>query len=273
MCDFEQVTTILDGIPEVAHNYRRGHALNMWFVLATRSDSALDDTLVRLQAMTGLKVYNFPKEREFHLGFRLHLGKDGSVGVRRVERAPAAQPSQLDRLDRALISTTQAGLPLVPRPFARVAEQIGSDAPTVISRLERLVETGAVRRIGAVPNHYRLGLRGNGMSVWDIDDAQVDALGEQLGALDFVSHCYRRPRRLPLWPYNLFAMVHGHDRAEVIKAAARLESIVSAHCRGHSVLFSDAILKKTGLRFFRADEAEAVSNLTARSIEGKPCSE
>jgi DNA-binding Lrp family transcriptional regulator len=112
-----------------------------------------------------------------------------------------------------------------------------------------MLEAGAVRRIGAVPNHYRLGLRGNGMSVWDLDDEQVDALGARIGALDFVSHCYLRPRRLPLWPYNLFAMVHGRDRDEVRTAAARIEEIVADHCTGHRVLFSEAILKKTGLRF------------------------
>ncbi len=251
--DFERIAQILNGIPEVAHNYRRGHALNMWFVLAASSQSALNDAIMNLEAVTGLTIYNFPKEREFHLGLWLHLEDDGRIGIRRVERSHADLSPVLDRLDRTLISETQAGLPLVPRPYAQIAERIGCNAGILISRLERLVETGAVRRIGAVPNHYRLGLRGNGMSVWDIDDAHVDALGEQLGVLDFVSHCYRRPRHLPLWPYNLFAMVHGQDRAEVLQAAARLETIVSAHCRDHDVLFSDAILKKTGLRIFRAD--------------------
>jgi DNA-binding Lrp family transcriptional regulator len=118
-----------------------------------------------------------------------------------------------------------------------------------MARLKRLLDGGAVRRIGAVPNHYRLGLRGNGMSVWNIEDAEVDTLGERIGALGYVSHCYRRPRRLPLWPYNLFAMVHGRDRAEVMTAAAQIESLVAGHSRGHRVLFSEAILKKTGLRF------------------------
>jgi DNA-binding Lrp family transcriptional regulator len=119
----------------------------------------------------------------------------------------------------------------------------------VVVRLQRLLEQGAARRIGAVPNHYRLGLRGNGMTVWDIEDAEVDALGERVGALDGVSHCYRRPRRLPLWPYNLFAMVHGRDRAQVLEGAARIEAVLAGHCLGHRVLFSEAILKKTGLRF------------------------
>ena len=87
------------------------------------------------------------------------------------------------------------------------------------------------------------------MTVWDIEDEAVDRLGAEIGALEGVSHCYRRPRRLPRWPYNLFAMLHGRDRAEVLAAAARVQALVADHCQGHEVLFSAAVLKKTGLRF------------------------
>jgi DNA-binding Lrp family transcriptional regulator len=109
-------------------------------------------------------------------------------------------------------------------------------------------ERGIVRRIGAVPNHYRLGYRANGMSVWDLPDDRVSQLGRQVGALDFVSHCYRRPRRLPAWPYNLFAMVHGRSRAEVEDQVARIAALLGDAVRAHDVLYSTRILKKTGLR-------------------------
>jgi DNA-binding Lrp family transcriptional regulator len=247
--DFDRIARMLEASPEVAHNYRRDHALNMWFVLATPSDAGLQATIRRIQSATGLVVHDFPKLKEYHLGFWLQLGEDSSIGVRRVERERPGGPLDLDPLDRALVAATQAGLPLVPEPYASVAADIGADHGTVLARLQRLLEGGAIRRIGAVPNHYHLGLRGNGMSVWNIDDTEVDALGERVGALEEVSHCYRRPRRLPLWPYNLFAMVHGRDRAEVLDAAKAIEALVAGHCRGHRVLFSEAVLKKTGLRF------------------------
>ncbi len=247
--DFDRVARMLEASPEVAHNYRRDHLLNMWFVLATPTSEGLQAAIRRIQSVTGLTVHDFPKLREYHLGFWLHLGDDGSVGIRRIERGHPTPAPTPDALDRALIATTQAGLPLEPEPFAAVAGRIDSDPGTVMARLQGLLDSGAIRRIGAVPNHYRLGLRGNGMSVWNIEDADVDTLGERIGALDCVSHCYRRPRRLPLWPYNLFAMVHGRDRAEVMTAAAQIEALVAGHSRGHRVLFSEAILKKTGLRF------------------------
>lgn len=117
-----------------------------------------------------------------------------------------------------------------------------------MDRLRAMEAAKAIRRIGAVPNHYALGYKANGMTVWDVDDEAVDELGERIGRLDFVSHCYRRPRRLPQWPYNLFAMVHGHDRREVLGYVARISRILGQACRHHDILYSSRILKKTGLR-------------------------
>jgi DNA-binding Lrp family transcriptional regulator len=154
----------------------------------------------------------------------------------------------LDELDRRLIVATQAGLPLVSRPYQALAEQLGSSAAEIQSRLQRMLDTGMIRRIGAVPNHYAIGYTANGMSVWDVDDALVDAMGARIGALDFVTHCYRRPRSLPDWPYNLFAMVHGSNRAEVETKLAHIASLLGNACRAHDVLYSSRILKKTGLR-------------------------
>lgn len=154
----------------------------------------------------------------------------------------------LTDFDRALIAATQAGLPLVRRPYEAVGAMLGVSGQIVRERLAQMIESGLVRRIGAVPNHYRLGFTANGMTVWDVDDARVDALGERVGALPGVSHCYRRPRRLPVWRYNLYAMVHGRSRGAVERQAARIAALLGDACRAHEILYSTAILKKTGLR-------------------------
>ena len=111
-----------------------------------------------------------------------------------------------------------------------------------------MLEGGIVRRIALAPNHYALGIAANGMSVWDIADDEAEALGEQVGALPFVSHCYLRPRALPEWPYNLFAMIHGHDRDEVEAKRAEIAAVLGTACRANDILYSTRILKKTGLR-------------------------
>ena len=154
----------------------------------------------------------------------------------------------LDALDRRLIASTQEGLPLVPEPYDAIAGEVGTTRADVIARLKRLIDCGAIRRIGVIPNHYALGLTANGMSVWDVADEETGEIGSRVGALDFVSHCYERPRRLPLWPYNLFAMVHGRSRGEVMDKVASIAALIGSAARAHDVLFSTRILKKTGLR-------------------------
>lgn len=154
----------------------------------------------------------------------------------------------LDAIDRKLIAATQGGLPLVREPYKALAGQLGLDEASVLARLQRLLDCGAIRRIGAIPNHYALGLTANGMSVWDIADGAIDDVGRKVGALDFVTHCYQRPRHLPHWPYNLFAMVHGGTREEVKAKVAEIAMLVGAAARAHDILFSKRILKKTGLR-------------------------
>jgi len=154
----------------------------------------------------------------------------------------------LDPVDRRIVAATQAGLPLTAQPYHAVAAQLGLNPADVMRRLARMLETGAIRRIGAVPNHYALGWTANGMSVWDVPDIHVDEAGRMVGALEYVSHCYRRPRRLPQWPYSLFAMVHGRGRDEVADKVARIAAMLGAWNRGHDVLYSTKILKKTGLR-------------------------
>jgi len=154
----------------------------------------------------------------------------------------------IDDIDRALIVATQGGLPLVARPYQAIAETVGLSADEVMRRLRAMLDTGVIRRIGAVPNHYAIGWTANGMTVWDVADDLVDALGERIGRLDFVTHCYRRPRALPAWPFNLFAMVHGASRDECAAKAGEIRTLLGAACRGSDILYSTKILKKTGLR-------------------------
>lgn len=154
----------------------------------------------------------------------------------------------LDATDRRIIQATQAGLPLTPRPYHAIAEQVGVEAADVMRRMQRMLDLGIIRRIGAVPNHYALGYRANGMTVWDVADDRIDELGERVGQLECVSHCYQRPRHLPEWPYNLFAMVHGKTREEVEAKARLIADVLGQASRGTDILYSTRILKKTGLR-------------------------
>ncbi|MGB1109257.1 MAG: Lrp/AsnC family transcriptional regulator [Gammaproteobacteria bacterium] len=279
---YESVAEWVNALPEVAHNYRREHELNMWFVLASEQAERVALTLDRIREHTSLDVLDMPKLREFRLGLWLHLDEQG--GVSSVPVPPAHRgirsevPYELDPLDRAIMAATQEGLPMHPRPYAQVAKAIGEAEPAVLQRLRLMLDNGVIRRMGAIPNHYRLGLRANGMSVWDVDEDQLEALGSAVGSLDFVSHCYQRPRHGKAWPYNLFAMVHGMDRDEVHAKTRRIKAQLGPACRGHQVLFSSRILKKTGLRIASgtpaattAPEARKASTTHTSDSGDAPC--
>ncbi len=158
---------------------------------------------------------------------------------------------ELDDLDRAIILATQDGLSLDPAPYARVAALVACSEQEVLDRMARMQADGIIRRIGVVPNHYALGYRWNGMTVWDVADGDVMEAGRRMMELGFISHCYQRPRRPPFWPYNLFAMIHARQADQADHLVARIHAALGDMVRRHQVLYSTKILKKTGLRLTR----------------------
>ena len=154
----------------------------------------------------------------------------------------------IDATDRAIIEALQSGLPLVPAPYAEVADKLGLEETDLTARLATMKESGVIRRIAAAPNHYKLGMTANGMTVWDVDDEVLNEVGPKIGALPFVTHSYERPRALPDWPYNLFAMVHGSSRDEVEEKRQQIVDLLGDALRCSDTLYSTRILKKTGLR-------------------------
>jgi DNA-binding Lrp family transcriptional regulator len=162
-------------------------------------------------------------------------------------------PALNDPVRRALIEAVQGGLPLVARPYAAVAEQVGLSEQEVIRLLREFLEQGVIKRLGVVVRHHELGYDANAMVVWDIPDARVGAIGRLLGGFPFVTLCYRRPRRLPQWPYNLFTMIHGRDRDEVMQHVGALVGACGGDASAHQVLFSRRRFKQRGARYSAGD--------------------
>lgn len=160
---------------------------------------------------------------------------------------------RLDDTDLRIIRATEGGLPICARPYHRVADDLDLAVDDLMQRFRRMQKDGVIRRIAAVPNPYRLGYRASGLSVWDVRNDRVDELGPRVGGIECVSRCCRRPRRMPLWPYNLFALVYGGTRDEVMAGVEEIASLLGDACRRHDVLFDSEVLKKTGLRLPRVD--------------------
>jgi len=148
-----------------------------------------------------------------------------------------------------LINALQDGLPLVPRPYAEIGRMIGMDEEDVIAALQELLDCGLIKRLGVIVRHRKLGYRANGMAVWDVPDDQVADIGRRFSSHSFVTLCYRRPRRRPDWPYNLFCMVHGRDRNVVRDQVEFLANACGVAEVPRSVLFSNRCFKQRGAKF------------------------
>jgi len=154
-----------------------------------------------------------------------------------------------DTLDLALLEAIQDGLPLTSRPFADIAKQLFLTEEEIIGRFERLQNAGIIKRFGLVLQHRPLGFRANAMVVWDVPDEEVDAVAERITAHDFVTLCYCRARRAPVWQYNLYCMIHGREREIVEGQIAQLKQAADLVRYPTTTLFSTRAFKQTGARF------------------------
>ncbi len=153
----------------------------------------------------------------------------------------------ISELERRLLMIVQEGVPLAPEPYREIAERLGTSEEQVLATIASLLERRVIKRLAAVPNHYALGVTHNGMSVWNVPDEMVGEVGAKLGQRDEITHCYRRPRQ-PGWPYNVFAMVHGMSREEVLRKIDAITREAGLEGCEHDVVFSTRILKKQGTR-------------------------
>ena len=162
----------------------------------------------------------------------------------------------LSDTDRRLIAAVQDGLPMVPQPFAAIGKAVGLTEEEVIRRLDAMLASGVIKRFGIVVRHHELGYRANAMVVWNIPDDQVAEVGRCLAECPCVTLCYQRPRRLPDWPYNLFCMVHGRDRAVVEAQVADMARRLGLERFDRELLFSRRRFKQRGARYGEAAAAE-----------------
>lgn len=164
---------------------------------------------------------------------------------------PRANPreNRPSALDRRLLAAIQQGLPLCPRPYAVVADVVGLSESEVIARIERLLADGTIKRLGVVVRHRELGYRANAMVVWAVPEDEVEAVGRRLGQLSCVTLSYRRPARPPAWPYTLFTMIHGRDRATVLAQVEAIKQEQGLAAIDSAVLFSGRCFKQRGAHY------------------------
>ena len=162
---------------------------------------------------------------------------------------PGSETILLSESDKKLIAEIQGGLPLVSRPYEVIGKKLGLSEQDVIQQLQSFVDKGMIKRMGVVVRHRELGYRANAMVVWDIPDEKVEELAPCMSKFEFVNLCYRRPRQLPQWRFNLFTMIHGHDRDEVMNNLKILIEQCSLDDTAHEALFSVKRFKQRGAMY------------------------
>ena len=162
----------------------------------------------------------------------------------------------LNDTDRAILRALEDGLPLDAAPYAALAERAGLTEAALIEGIGRLSDEGVIKRFGAVVRHHELGYRANAMVVWDVPDEEVGEVGRLMATFPFITLCYRRPRRAPGWPYNLFCMIHAKDRAEVRDLVAGLKDDLDLRDVPSEILFSRRRFKQRGAHYGEARGTE-----------------
>jgi len=251
----EAVAQIINSYAEVNHNYEREHAFNLWFVATAPSRERVEAVLAEIGRAADSPVLDLPMQEDFHIDLGFDLGAARMQPARRPHHDPvrrpheATTPPELERADYALADALEGGITLSPRPYAVLAARLGTSEDAILARLARLLKLGVIRRFGVVVRHRELGYDANAMVVWDVPDAQVSEVGRLLAGQSAVTLCYRRPRRLPDWRYNLFSMVHGQDRQAVLAEIARMRQTLDLEHLTCQPLFSRRRFKQCGARY------------------------
>ena len=254
--NLHEVACWINTLAEVNHNYEREHTYNLWFVVAAPNQLWLDNVLQKISQHTGLPMLVLPLIEPYHidLGFDLH-GQCGSTRKSSISSAcvqlKSAQRAsvKLNRVQSAIVAELQSGIKLEPQPFASLAASINLEEDAVIRQVLDWSNDGVIKRFGVVVRHHELGYKENAMVVWDVPDDQVSEFGKMTAQQEGVTLCYRRPRQLPDWGYNLFAMVHGTNRDIVMKQILQLSKNTGLETFQMQVLFSCRRYKQRGAHY------------------------
>ena len=252
---FGEVVEVINGYRQVNHNYRRDHEWNVWFVVTAGTRERRDAILGEIEERTGLSVLRLPMLTDYYIDLEFPVVNEDRFARESLDetevnatRISEEATAGLSDLDRRILLAVQDGFPLTLAPYRDLAERVGAPVEAALAAVERLLEDGAIKRVGCVVNHLVTGFDANCMVVWNVPDEELDARGEAVGRLPYVTLCYHRPRRPELgWEYNLFTMVHGRE-AEAVDA--KIDELAADHLPfPQERLYSTETLKQTGARY------------------------
>ncbi|MBI4187465.1 MAG: Lrp/AsnC family transcriptional regulator [Chloroflexi bacterium] len=245
----EKAEQVIINHPGVSHCYEREHHFNFWFTLAVPPAADMESELRKLTTPINAEAaFALPALKLFKINAVFDMDGDGQQTTEGTPPADGHLPRQveLSRLDRLVINEIQQDLPLASSPFAAMSARLGLNVEDFLARCLSLKQKGVMRRFGAAINHKRAGFKANAMTCWIAPPELVDTAGHRLASLREVSHCYERKTN-PLWPYNLFAMLHGHTREGCHEIASHVSEELGL--ARPVMLYSTREFKKTRVKY------------------------
>jgi DNA-binding Lrp family transcriptional regulator len=258
--NLDAAVAVINSHPGVSHNYLRNHEFNLWYTIAVPPTSTLglEKTVDLLHRLSGAQSTRLlPTLRLFKIGVRFDVeggAKPGDQSAPAYTEANRRETDPLTAKEIEFVRVMQRDLPIVPEPFAAVANELGISFEEAAAMHQRFLAIGRMRRFAAVLHHRKAGFGSNAMGVWAGPQDDPDALqklGETMAGFSAVSHAYQRPT-YPEWPYNLFTMVHGKSEQEceqTLTAIAEATGITHRHA-----LYSTREFKKVRVKYFTDEE-------------------
>jgi len=269
--NLDKVADIVNQFEQVNHNYGREsytgqQKFNLWFVVTASDLLALNSTIANIELLTGLPVLVLPMEASYHIDLAFSINVTGvesptsnqiNNNVANHEGKSVIHLTEIEKT--ALRGAIEKGLPTHLLPYQVIAKQLALTEQQVLMQISIWQEEGLIRRFGLVIKHRKLGYDANAMVVWNIPNKDMDAVALKLAKCDPVSLCYQRPRSLPDWPYNLFCMIHGTDRAFVLQQISHITEKLGLESIEKDILFSFKAYKQHGARYGKIQNKQVIN--------------
>ncbi|QNP48815.1 siroheme decarboxylase subunit beta [Diaphorobacter aerolatus] len=265
----EQVAAMVSAQPGVNHNYEREHEINLWFVVTGPDMADVERQLRRIEAASGIEVLRLPMVRAFRIDTAFDLRGDTHSQQRAGRTHVVATPVTPD--DQPLAALVEHGIDLHERPYDLWARQLGCTASELHARLARWLDQGSLSRFGVVVRHHEVGFCANAMAVFCVPQGMLDACGDALAHFPGVTLVYQRATA-ERWPFNLYCMVHGRDRFNVLETLSSAARHARLDSHASRILFSRTRFKQTGARRFATpmQVPHSSTNMPTETTHGEP---
>ncbi len=120
----------------------------------------------------------------------------------------------MDNIDIKILMEISGDMNLSPEPFKSVAQAVGISVEEVLERLGRLTDEGALKRIAPILYHQKTTFTKNALTIWAIDERDVESVADFFVSFTHISHVYERATSAE-WPYNLYGMIHAKSDEEL----------------------------------------------------------